>query len=137
MSSNHAIYILHTVHLQFTCICMSSCSVSAPWDRTRNRLKDTTICQSCAWIFFFIPSNLQSHSILPIVQYVDTCCLHIYVDMASREHEGKEGVIEIVTDGFDKVGYTKADEADMAKQSKKQQFHVSLTSDASSTHLRF
>ena len=80
-----------------------------------------------------IPSNLQSHSVLPVFQYLDTCCLHIYVDMASREYEGKEGVIEIVTDDFDKVGYTKADEADMAKQSKKQQFHVSLTSDASST----
>lgn len=41
--------------------------------------------------------------------------------------EDKEGVIEIVTDKFDKVGYTKTDEADMAKQNKKQQFHVSDT----------
>ena len=48
--------------------------------------------------------------------------------MASRKYEGKEGVIEIVTDDFDKVGYTKADEADMAKQNKKQQFHVGLAS---------
>lgn len=44
--------------------------------------------------------------------------------MASHSYESKEGVIEIVTDDFDKVGYTKADEADMTKQNKKQQFHV-------------
>ena len=45
--------------------------------------------------------------------------------MASHTFSGKEDVIEIVTNEFDKVGYTKADEADMAKQNKKQQFHVS------------
>lgn len=44
--------------------------------------------------------------------------------MASHISESKEDVIEIVPDDFDKVGYTKADEADMAKQNKKQQFHV-------------
>lgn len=44
--------------------------------------------------------------------------------MASHNSESKEDVIEMVTDDFDKVGYTKADEADMAKQNKKQQFHV-------------
>ena len=44
--------------------------------------------------------------------------------MASKSAETKEDVIEIVTDDFDKIGYTKADEADMAKQNKKQQFHV-------------
>ena len=44
--------------------------------------------------------------------------------MASKNPESKEDVIEIITDDFDMVGYTKADEADMAKQNKKQQFHV-------------
>ena len=44
--------------------------------------------------------------------------------MASHTFESKEGVIEVITNDFDKVGYTKADEADMAKQNKKQQFHV-------------
>ena len=44
--------------------------------------------------------------------------------MASKSPETKEDVIEIITDEFDMVGYTKADEADMAKQNKKQQFHV-------------
>ena len=44
--------------------------------------------------------------------------------MASHVFESKEGVIEVITNDFDKVGFTKADEADMAKQNKKQQFHV-------------
>lgn len=44
--------------------------------------------------------------------------------MASHTFESKQGVIEVITNDFDKVGYTKADEADMAKQNKKQQFHV-------------
>ena len=45
----------------------------------------------------------------------------------------KEDVIEIVTDEFDKVGYTKANKADMAKQNKKQQFDVGRAFTASST----
>ncbi len=44
--------------------------------------------------------------------------------MASQSFAGKGDVITMVADDFDKVGYTKADEADMAKQYKKQQFHV-------------
>lgn len=44
--------------------------------------------------------------------------------MAAHIFESKEGVIEVITNDFDKVGYTKTDEADMAKQNKKQQFHV-------------
>ena len=44
--------------------------------------------------------------------------------MASHVFESKEGVIEVITNDFDKVGFTKTDEADMAKQNKKQQFHV-------------
>ena len=48
--------------------------------------------------------------------------------MASHISEIKENdVIEIVPDDFDKVGYTKADEADRVKQNKKQQFHVGST----------
>lgn len=43
--------------------------------------------------------------------------------MASQHYGTREDVIEIVTDDFDKVGYTKADEADMARQNKQQQFH--------------
>ena len=50
------------------------------------------------------------------------------MDMAPHTSESKGDVITIVADDFDKVGYTKADEADMAKHSKKQQFHVSCTS---------
>ena len=57
--------------------------------------------------------------------------------MASRSSEGKENVIEIVTEDFDKVGYTKADEADMAKQNKKQQFHVGAAFLVSSRLLSF
>lgn len=58
--------------------------------------------------------------------------------MASHNSEIKEDVIEIVTEDFDKVGYTKADEADMAKQNKKQQFHVGFAfTTASSTMLLF
>lgn len=53
--------------------------------------------------------------------------------MASHIYESKEGIIEIVTDDFDKVGYTKADEADMTKQNKKQQFHASFSFSASPT----
>ena len=49
---------------------------------------------------------------------------HTDMSMASHTFESKEGVIEVITNDFDKVGYTKADEADMTKQSKKQQFHV-------------
>ena len=52
--------------------------------------------------------------------------------MASHTFDSKEGVIEVITNDFDKVGYTKADEADMAKQNKKQQFHV-IQPTASST----
>lgn len=55
--------------------------------------------------------------------------------MASQHYGTREDVIEIVTDDFDKVGYTKADEADMAKQNKQQQFHVGCVLDASSTIL--
>ena len=44
--------------------------------------------------------------------------------MASYDLKNEVDVIEVVTDEFDKVGYTKADEADMAKHNKKQQFHV-------------
>ena len=54
------------------------------------------------------------------------------MSMASHTFETKEGVIEVVTNDFDKVGYTKTDEADMAKQNKKQQFHV-IEPTASST----
>ena len=46
--------------------------------------------------------------------------------MASKNSETKEDVIEIITDDFDRIGYTKADEADMVKQNKKQQFHVRI-----------
>ena len=55
--------------------------------------------------------------------------------MASQIYETKEDVIELVTDEFDKVGYTKADEADMTKQNKQQQFHVRSVFAASSTLL--
>ena len=55
--------------------------------------------------------------------------------MVSQIYENKEDVIEIVSDEFDKVGYTKADEADMAKQNKQQQFHVLSVSVASLTLL--
>ena len=48
--------------------------------------------------------------------------------MASGTIESKGDVITIVADDFDKVGYTKTDEADMAKQSKQQQFHVRQSS---------
>ena len=51
--------------------------------------------------------------------------------MASRRLESKGDIIAIVDDDFDKVGYTKADAADMAKQNKKQQFHVRCTFSAS------
>ena len=44
--------------------------------------------------------------------------------MASHTFESKQGVIEVISNEFDKIGYTKTDEADMAKQNKKQQFHV-------------
>lgn len=57
------------------------------------------------------------------------------MSMASHNLESKVDVIEIVTDDFDKVGYTKADEADMAKQNKTQQFHVGFTFTASATLL--
>lgn len=57
------------------------------------------------------------------------------MSMASQIYETKEDVIEIVTDDFDKVGYTKADEADMAKQNKQQQFHVRSVFAASLTLL--
>ncbi len=57
--------------------------------------------------------------------------------MASHNSESKGDVIEIVTEDFDKVGYTKADEADMAKQNKKQQFHVGGVCAVSSTRLPF
>ena len=55
------------------------------------------------------------------------------MSMASHNLESKVDVIEIVTDDFDKVGYTKADEADMAKQNKTRQFHVGFTFTASTT----
>ena len=53
--------------------------------------------------------------------------------MASHTFETKEGVIEVITNDFDKVGFTKADEADMAKQNKKQQFHVTQPTASSAT----
>ena len=45
--------------------------------------------------------------------------------MAFDGLETNADVIERVSDVFDIVGFTKADEADMAKQNKQQQFHVS------------
>ena len=45
--------------------------------------------------------------------------------MAFDGLETTADVIERVSDVFDIVGFTKADEADMAKQNKQQQFHVS------------
>lgn len=51
--------------------------------------------------------------------------------------EPERDVIEIVTDDFDKVGYTKADEADMARQNKQQQFHVGCVFTASLALLLF
>lgn len=59
------------------------------------------------------------------------------MNMDSQNYGTKENVIEIVTDEFDKVGYTKADEADMARQNKQQQFHVGFIFTASSTLLLF
>ena len=53
--------------------------------------------------------------------------------MAPHTFESKEGVIEVITNDFDKVGFTKADEADMAKQNKKQQFHVIQPTASSAT----
>ena len=44
--------------------------------------------------------------------------------MTSKSPETMEDVIETITDDFDRVGFTKTDEADMARQNKKQQFHV-------------
>lgn len=46
--------------------------------------------------------------------------------MATDIPKIKEDVVEIVPNDFDKIGYTKADEADMAKQNKTQQFHVGV-----------
>ena len=45
--------------------------------------------------------------------------------MAFDNLEIKTDVMGRVSDVFDKIGFTKADEADMAKQNKQQQFHVS------------
>ena len=56
--------------------------------------------------------------------------------MASHVLRTNGDVIAIITDDFDKVGYTKADEADMAKQNKKQQFHVRCTFSISQAFLR-
>ena len=55
--------------------------------------------------------------------------------MASHILQSKGDVIAVIADDFDKVGYTKADEADMAKQNKQQQFHVRCTFSTSSAIL--
>ena len=47
--------------------------------------------------------------------------------MASHGLESKGDVIAIVDDNFDKVGYTKVDEAYMAKQKTKKQFYGRCT----------
>ncbi len=65
----------------------------------------------------------QTHS-LDITCTFDSSSVHRDVRMASQSVVSKGDVITMVADDFDKVGYTKADEADMAKQYKKQQFHV-------------
>lgn len=109
------------IYMQHACICMGSCRDSALWDRAKDHLKDTRVYQFCTTKV--IPADSPScNSARPSKKtpYTD-------INMATHSYESKEGVIEIVTDDFDKVGYTKADEADMTKQNKKQQFHVNFS----------
>lgn len=102
-------------------VCMSSCRDSALWDRAKDHLKDTRVYQFCTTKVFPADSpSCDSARPLKKTLYIDN-------NMASHSYESKDGIIEIVTDDFDKVGYTKADEADMTKQNKKQQFHASFS----------
>lgn len=57
-------------------------------------------------------------------------------DMAFSNSENKTDVIEMVSNVFDKVGFTKSDEADMARQNKQQQFHVGLATTLDTTPIR-
>ena len=117
---------LPAIYLQPTCIYLSSCRISAPCVRAKIlrksfyelRWEDNLVLRFP--FFFFCNHDALKSFFIPEA----TIIFYTAMSMASHTFESKEGVIEVITNDFDKVGYTKADEADMAKQNKKQQFHV-------------